>query len=99
VTEQFDMAEQRPPAPPDDEVVALAGQVFALLARGADTARVNVRGQTALGAAVFQRSEAGVAALLAGGADPAQGSPSALDVARFFDLPDMLRLLTADRGA
>jgi ankyrin repeat protein len=73
--------------------------VSALLSRGADTTRVNERGQTALGAAVFRRSEPGVAALLAGGADPAEGAPSALEVARFFDLPDMLRLLTADRAA
>jgi ankyrin repeat protein len=144
IEQQPETAEQRPPAAPDDDVVALAAQVFdlaregaaadlaafvdagvpvnltngagdtllilaayhdhpetvsALLARGADMARVNERGQTALGAGVFRRSQAGVAALLAGGADPAEGSPSALEVARFFDLPDMLRLLTADRGA
>ena len=68
--------------------------VAALLDRGADTSRVNARGQTALGAAVFRRSEAAVRALLAAGADPATGAPSALEVARFFDLPDMLRLLT-----
>ena len=67
--------------------------VAALLERGADPERVNERGQTALGAAVFRRSEAGVTALLRGGADPASGSPSALEVARFFDLPEMLRLL------
>jgi ankyrin repeat protein len=45
--------------------------VEALLARGADTGRVNDRGQTALGAAVFRRSEPIVRALLAAGADPA----------------------------
>lgn len=67
--------------------------VRALLERGADTARVNDRGQTALGAAVFRRSERGVRALLAAGADPALGARSALDVARFFDLPEMLALL------
>ncbi len=67
--------------------------VRALLERGADTARVNDRGQTALGAAVFRRSERGVRALLAAGADPALGTRSALDVARFFDLPEMLALL------
>jgi ankyrin repeat protein len=69
--------------------------VCALLDRGADTARVNDRGQTALGAAVFRRSERSVTALLAAGADPGLGGRSALDVARFFDLPDMLALLTS----
>jgi uncharacterized protein len=71
--------------------------VSALLERGADTARVNDRGQTALGAAVFRRSERTVTQLLAEGADPALGPRSAYDIARFFDLPDMLALL--DRHA
>ncbi|KOV78491.1 ankyrin repeat domain-containing protein [Nocardia sp. NRRL S-836] len=69
--------------------------VAALLERGADTGRVNDRGQTALGAAVFRRSERSVTLLLGAGADPALGPRSALDVARFFDLPEMLALLTA----
>lgn len=64
-----------------------------LLERGADTTRVNDRGQTALAAAVFRQSEDAVTALLAGGADPHLGSPSAVDVARFFELPAMLELL------
>ncbi len=64
-----------------------------LLDHRADTARVNDRGQTALGAAVFRKSEASVHALLAHGADPGLGSPSARDVAVFFDLPEMLALL------
>lgn len=68
--------------------------VRALLERGADTARVNDRGQTALAAAVFRRGKGSVSLLLAAGAAPALGSRSALDVARFFDLPDMLALLT-----
>jgi ankyrin repeat protein len=67
--------------------------VRALLERDADTARINDRGQTALGAAVFRRSERSVTELLAAGADPALGPRSALDVARFFDLPEMLALL------
>jgi len=54
---------------------------------------VNDRGQTALGAAVFRRSVASVRALLEHGADPALGSPSAVDVATFFELMDMLALL------
>jgi ankyrin repeat protein len=67
--------------------------VHALLERGADTARINDRGQTALGAAVFRRSERSVTHLLAAGADPALGARSALDIARFFNLPEMLALL------
>lgn len=72
--------------------------VRALLDAGADTARVNDRGQTALGAAVFRRSERSVTRLLAAGADPALGPRSALDIARFFDLPEMLALLVPHPG-
>ncbi|MCW2724896.1 MAG: hypothetical protein JWN35_1817 [Frankiales bacterium] len=72
--------------------------VRALLARDADTSRVNDRGQTALGAAVFRRSEPSVRALLAAGADPGLGGRTALDIATFFELPDMLALLTAPQG-
>ena len=67
--------------------------VHALLSLGADPARINDRGQTALGAAVFRRSERSVTYLLAAGADPALGARSALDIARFFNLPEMLALL------
>ncbi|MFI0796783.1 ankyrin repeat domain-containing protein [Micromonospora rubida] len=69
--------------------------VAALLARGADHARVNDRGQTALAAAVFRKNPDTARALLAAGADPEHGGPSAVDTARFFDLPEMLDLLTA----
>src|SRR6478609_5094287 len=68
--------------------------VRALLDRGADTERVNDRGQTALGAAVFRQSAEIATMLLDAGADPARGSRSALDIARFFDLPEMSGLLT-----
>jgi ankyrin repeat protein len=71
--------------------------VRALLDRGADTARINDRGQTALGAAVFRRSERIVTHLLAAGADPTLGPRSALDIANFFDLPEMLTLLAQPR--
>jgi ankyrin repeat protein len=67
--------------------------VEALLARGADTARINDRGQTALAAAAFRRSTRSVRALLAAGADPALGPKSALEIATFFELDDMLELL------
>ncbi|MGC4806334.1 ankyrin repeat domain-containing protein [Micromonospora sp. DT233] len=69
--------------------------VAALLARGADPGRVNDRGQTALAAAVFRQNAETVRALLDAGADPAAGGPSAVETARFFDLPEMLALLTA----
>jgi ankyrin repeat protein len=67
-----------------------------LLAHGADTSRANDRGQTALAAAVFRQDADLVRALLDAGADPAAGSPSALETARFFDLPAMVGLL--ERG-
>jgi ankyrin repeat protein len=69
--------------------------VGALLARGADHARTNDRGQTALAAATFRSSTEAVRALLAAGADPHHGNPSAVETATFFDLPEMLALLTA----
>ena len=72
--------------------------VRALLERCADTARVNDRGQTALGAAVFRRSECSVTLLLDAGADPAHGPRSAFDIARFFELPEMLTLLRGCDG-
>ncbi|MGN9778386.1 ankyrin repeat domain-containing protein [Micromonospora sp. H33] len=69
--------------------------VAALLRRGADHFHTNDRGQTALAAAAFRRSTGTVRALLDAGADPDHGSPSAVETARFFDLPDMLALLGA----
>ena len=69
------------------------GAVRVLLDAIADTGRINDRGQTALGAAVFRRSSQVVALLLEARPDPALGSPSAVDVARFFDLPEMLAQL------
>jgi uncharacterized protein len=67
--------------------------VRALLDRGADHARVNDKGQTALAAAVFRQDREIVAMLLAAGADPAHGPRSAVAIATFFDLPEMLALL------
>ena len=73
--------------------------VATLLAHGADPARVNDRGQTALSAAVFRQSSDSVTALLAAGADPDGGSPSAVETAAFFQLPEMTALLGDRRGA
>jgi ankyrin repeat protein len=72
-----------------------ADAVAALLAHGADHARVNDRGQTALAAAVFRQSEPAVRALLDAGADPDLGAQSARLTAAFFDLPQMTALLPA----
>ena len=69
------------------------GTVAALLERRADPARTNDRGQTALAAGVFRRSAEVVTALLTADADPDLGSPSAVETAVFFELPDMLELL------
>lgn len=70
-----------------------ADVVRLLLDGGADTARVNDRGQTALGAAVFRQAADIVEDLLRHGAEPAQGAPSATEIAAFFDLPEMAALL------
>lgn len=70
-----------------------ADLVRALLDRGADHARVNDMGQTALAAAAFRRHAGIVTDLLRAGADPDLGPRSAVVVATFFDLPDMLALL------
>jgi ankyrin repeat protein len=67
--------------------------VRALLERGADHARVNDNGQTALAAAVFRRATGIVTDLLDAGADPELGPKSAVAIATFFDLPEMLALL------
>lgn len=70
--------------------------VAALLERGADHSRTNDRGQTALAAAVFRSNADTVRTLLAAGADPEHGSPSATEIAEFFDLSEMLELLRGD---
>lgn len=89
----------------DDTLLTLAAYhlqvktVRALVDRGADTARVNDKGQTALAAAVFRQSADIVTALLEAGADPELGPRSAVQIAQFFDLPDMLSLLGSQPGA
>jgi hypothetical protein len=71
--------------------------VSVLLERGADHARANDRGQTALAAAVFRQNADTVSRLLAAGADPNAGGPSAVEMAKFFDLPEMTALLEAPK--
>ncbi|OMH31553.1 hypothetical protein BGP79_08755 [Tersicoccus sp. Bi-70] len=73
------------------------GTVEALLARDAETERVNDMGQTALAAAVFRQNEAIVRALLAAGADPHGGRQTPVSVADYFQLPAMAELLRAPR--
>ena len=68
-----------------------------LLARGADPDRVNDRGQTALGAAVFRQSRASVESLLEHGADIHAGGRSAVEIAAFFNLDEMASLLASRR--
>jgi uncharacterized protein len=70
-----------------------ADVVRALLARGADHARINDRGQTALAAAAFRQHAGIVSDLLEAGADPELGPKSAVAIATFFDLPEILALL------
>jgi ankyrin repeat protein len=67
--------------------------VTRLLEQGADPNRVNDRGQSALSAAVFRQNPETVKTLLAAGADPGGGTPSAVATAEFFRLPEMAALL------
>ncbi|MCZ7417452.1 MULTISPECIES: ankyrin repeat domain-containing protein [unclassified Streptomyces] len=69
--------------------------VRALLERGGDGDKPNDRGQTPLAGAVFKGEDDVVRALLDGGADPAAGTPSAIDTARMFGKEDLLRLFGA----
>jgi ankyrin repeat protein len=64
-----------------------------LIQRGADHGRINDKGQTALAAAVFRQDRDIVDALLEAGADPDHGPKSAVAIATFFELPQMLALL------
>ncbi|MFG2556420.1 ankyrin repeat domain-containing protein [Streptomyces sp. NPDC048581] len=72
-----------------------AEAVRALLARGAAADHVNDRGQTPLAGAVFKGETEVIKALLEGGADPAAGTPSAVDTARMFGKTELLALFGA----
>jgi ankyrin repeat protein len=72
------------------------GELAAGLAdRGADVNRRNDRGQTPLAGAVFKDEPAVIRALVAAGADPDAGQPSARATAGFFQRPDLAALLDA----
>ncbi|MER6224864.1 ankyrin repeat domain-containing protein [Streptomyces sp. 900105755] len=69
-----------------------AAAVRELLARGAEADRVNDRGQTPLAGAVFKGETEVVKVLVEAGADPAAGTPSAVDTARMFGKTEVLEL-------
>lgn len=66
-----------------------AATVAMLAQRGADVNRVNDRGQSPLAGAVFKVEHEVVAALLAAGADPDTGTPTARETAAMFGQPDL----------
>ena len=70
-----------------------ADLVSGLANRGADVNAINDRAQTPLAGAVFKNTSDVVRALLAAGADPELGSPSARATAVFFAKPELLALL------
>ncbi|TDQ44171.1 ankyrin repeat domain-containing protein [Actinorugispora endophytica] len=71
--------------------------VARLCERGADVNRLNDRGQSPLAGAVFKGADAVVEVLVANGADPAAGHPSAADSARMFGKEQYLRLFDRNR--
>ena len=77
------------PEPLSDDELAFLQSSFEL-ARTGDTG--------ALAAAVFRQEPDSVTALLDAGADPHLGERSAVAIASFFELPEMLLLLQAPRG-
>ena len=70
-----------------------AALVEGLAARGADPNRVNDRGQSPLAGAVFKGLDAVVRVLLAHGADPHLGTPSAAQTAQMFKRTELLALM------
>ncbi|MET9292115.1 ankyrin repeat domain-containing protein [Streptomyces sp. NPDC003077] len=73
-----------------------AAALEALLQRGADADRPNDRGQTPLAGAVFKGETDIIRLLLAHGANPAAGTPSAIDTARMFQKTELLALFGAE---
>jgi uncharacterized protein len=65
-----------------------AGTVDLLAGLGADVNRVNDRGQSPLAGAVFKGEDEVVTVLVAAGADPDAGTPTARETAQMFGRPD-----------
>jgi hypothetical protein len=65
---------------------------------GARGRRANDRGQTPLAGAVFKAEAAVLDAVVAGGADPQAGTPSAVATAQMFARTDLLELLGVASG-
>ncbi|OFS20560.1 ankyrin repeat domain-containing protein [Corynebacterium sp. HMSC04H06] len=68
--------------------------VAALAEEGANVDLLNDRGQSPLAGAIFKKEDAVIDALLAAGADPQAGTPSALDTARMFERNDLVERLS-----
>ncbi len=68
------------------------GLVGDLAARGADLDMLNDRGQSPLAGAVFKADRPTVEVLLAAGADPDAGTPSARATAQYFAVQELLDL-------
>jgi ankyrin repeat protein len=66
-----------------------AATVSALAGLGADVDRLNDRGQSPLAGAVFKDEPEVVRALLAAGADPDAGRPTARETAELFGRPEL----------
>lgn len=61
-----------------------ADTVGMLAKRGADVNKLNDRGQSPLAGAIFKKEESVIEALIAAGASPTVGTPSAVDTATMF---------------
>jgi len=67
-----------------------------LLEHGADPELMNDRGQSPLAGAAFKGYEDVARALLAGGADPDAGAPSARETAAYFQRAEITALFDGD---
>ncbi len=67
-----------------------AGLTRELAERGADPNRLNDKAQSPLAGAIFKGEPEVVQVLREAGADPALGSPSATEAARYFQREDLL---------
>ena len=72
-----------------------ADLVSTLLSKGADPNRINDNGQSPLAGAVFKNELEVIRRLIAGGANPRLGTPTAIQTARMFKREDVLQILGA----